>query len=369
MLLEKKVKSILVVCPYPVGVAAGQRLKYEQYFENWEKNGFSITVSSYMDNNFWHIAHKKGFWLKKIFAIFKGQLKRCFEIFLLYKYDCIYIFMYVTPLGTSLMERLYCFFAKKIIFDLEDNRFVGANKETSGMAQKMRGISKTEYLVRNANHVITSSPDLSAVCKEKNIYQQTTYITSSVDTQKFVPNNRYQNNYTVNIGWTGTFSTRPYLDLLNPVFLELKKLRNFKLVVIGNFDYALPEIDVEYITWTAENEVKDLQKIDIGLYPLPMDDEQWISGKSGLKAIQYMAFGIPAICSNIGNVKKFIINNENGILVNTTQDWIEALLKLIDDAELRKTIGINGRITAEENFSKQVVANQYLKILNEVINK
>ena len=33
-------KKIVIVCPHPKDVAPGQRLKYEQYIESWEKNGF-----------------------------------------------------------------------------------------------------------------------------------------------------------------------------------------------------------------------------------------------------------------------------------------------------------------------------------------
>ena len=36
----------------------------------------------------------------------------------------IYIFLWVTPLGGPLLERLYRFFSKKIIYDVEDNVFV-----------------------------------------------------------------------------------------------------------------------------------------------------------------------------------------------------------------------------------------------------
>ena len=40
-----KKKRMLIICPYPIGVAAGQRLKYEQYFDKWNKDGWDITIS------------------------------------------------------------------------------------------------------------------------------------------------------------------------------------------------------------------------------------------------------------------------------------------------------------------------------------
>ena len=83
--------------------------------------------------------------------------------------------------------------------------------------------------------------------------------------------------------------------------------------MIGNFDYDLPGVDLEVVRWTAEREVEDLQAIDIGVYPLPIDD--WVSGKSGLKAIQYMAFGMPTVATNVGTTPRIIRHGENGMLV------------------------------------------------------
>ena len=51
------VKKLLVPCPFPQGVAAGQRLKYGQYFEDWRADGFDITFSSFMNEALWKIAY------------------------------------------------------------------------------------------------------------------------------------------------------------------------------------------------------------------------------------------------------------------------------------------------------------------------
>ena len=39
------IKRILILSPYPEGVAAGQRLKYEQYYSSWESAGFHLEKS------------------------------------------------------------------------------------------------------------------------------------------------------------------------------------------------------------------------------------------------------------------------------------------------------------------------------------
>ena len=53
-------KRILILSPYPEGVAAGQRLKYEQYYSSWENAGFQLKKSSFFDNETWNILWKKG---------------------------------------------------------------------------------------------------------------------------------------------------------------------------------------------------------------------------------------------------------------------------------------------------------------------
>ena len=37
-------KRMLVLCPYPHGVAAGQRLKFEQYYDDWRAAGWDVHV-------------------------------------------------------------------------------------------------------------------------------------------------------------------------------------------------------------------------------------------------------------------------------------------------------------------------------------
>ncbi len=116
-----KKKTILVICPFPQGVAAGQRLKYEQYFDHWRENGFEITVSSFMDKAMWEVVYTHGNYVPKILGTLRGYIRRFCDVFSLGKFDVVYVFMWVTPLGTSFFERLFRFISRRLIYDVEDN--------------------------------------------------------------------------------------------------------------------------------------------------------------------------------------------------------------------------------------------------------
>lgn len=360
-----KKRKILVICPFPEGVAAGQRLKYEQYFDYWREKGFEITISNFMDQSMWNVVYSSGNFMPKVIGTVKGYLRRIVNISNLRKFDIVYVFMWVTPIGTSFFERIICHLARKLIYDVEDNIIVESSNNLNPFIKVLKGRNKTKYLIKHANHVITSSPFLNEYCLKINLKKKCTYISSSVDTSRFIPVNRYNNEKKITIGWTGTFSSRIYLDLLREVFIELSKRCDFKLRVIGNFEYTLPGVDLEVIQWTKKNEVIDLQGIDIGVYPL--EDSKWILGKSGLKAIQYMAFGLPTVASNLGTTPEIIEHKVNGWLVNKDNEWLEALETLINDHELREKLGKNARKSIEKNFSNNVIKVKYDEILNELM--
>jgi L-malate glycosyltransferase len=364
-------KRMLIICPFPYGLAAGQRLKYEQYFDDWRTQGWDINVSSYMDRAMWGVVYKPGHLFGKIAGVCRGHMRRLRDMLRIHKYDLVYVFMYVTPVGTSLFERWTRKMARALVYDVEDNILVeqqlGKTENPNPIASLFKGPGKARYLIRHADHVITSSPFLNDFCLAINKQKACTYISSSIDTDRFQPATAYSNDKPVVIGWTGTFSSKIYLDLLQNVFKRLTEIVPFKLKVIGNFEYALDGIDLEVIQWTAEHEVRDLQSFDIGVYPLPIDD--WVLGKSGLKAIQYMAFALPCVATEVGTTPMLIRDGENGLLVQSEDEWVEALEKLVRDPDLRRRLGQAARKDAVAKYSLDAIAGQYRTILQSAGQK
>jgi glycosyltransferase involved in cell wall biosynthesis len=359
-----KRRRMLVLCPYPQGVAAGQRLKYEQYFADWRTAGWDITVSSFMDRAMWDIVWDKGNLAKKARGIARGHLRRMADMLRIGRFDLIYVFMWVTPAGTSLFERLVRARASALVYDVEDN-ILGEQSVAGGgtgwLRRMLKGPGKARFLITHADHVITSSPFLNDFCLPLNRKRACTYVSSSVDTDRFQPATSYANNKPVVIGWTGTFSSRIYLDMLRGVFQRLSQKLAFRLQVIGNFDYDLPGVDLEVVRWSAEHEVRDLQAFDIGVYPLPIDD--WVLGKSGLKAIQYMAFALPCVATDVGTTPLLIRDGENGLLVRSEAEWEAALERLLREPDLRRKLGEAARRDAVALYSTAVIAGRYREVI------
>jgi len=360
---------MLVVCPFPQGVAAGQRLKYEQYLDQWRDDGWVIHLSSYMDMDMWNIVHTRGHSLQKLNGVLRGHFRRLYDLFRIHKYDVVYLFMWFTPFGTTITERLVRGLARQLIYDVEDNvlldQALPKGMNPNSIVRWLKNPGKSRFLIRTADHVITSSPFLNTVCTGINTKKSCTYISSSVDTNRFLPATSYTNLNKVVIGWTGTFSSKLYLDMLSDVFRKLAQRVPFKLVLITNFDYELPGVDLQVIRWTSEREVADLQILDIGVYPLPIND--WVLGKSGLKAIQYMAFGLPCVATDVGTTPLLITDGVNGRLVRTDDEWLDALEELVLDPELRRRLGTQARCDAVANYSLSATAIKYNHVLNDTL--
>jgi glycosyltransferase involved in cell wall biosynthesis len=78
-----------------------------------------------------------------------------------------------------------------------------------------------------------------------------------------------------------------------------------------------------------------------------------------------MALGIPVIVTKVSDVPQFVKEDENGFLCesNKVETIKLALIKAIDSSlEQRKLMGDNNYKLAKQEFNKEVIVEQYLKL-------
>jgi glycosyltransferase involved in cell wall biosynthesis len=166
------------------------------------------------------------------------------------------------------------------------------------------------------------------------------------------------------IGWTGSHSTLKYLQDLEAVLLDIEKAYpevTFWVISDGKPGLSLPRL--VFRPWSVETEIADLRQFDIGIMPLP--DDLWANGKCGFKALQYLALGIPAVVSPIG-VNKFIVEpGVEGFLALNPNEWRGALVRLIEDPDLRNSFGHNGRAKVVQHYSVISRASTFLRLFEK----
>ena len=68
-----------------------------------------------MDLPMWKIVYTPRNYVSKILGTLRGYCRRLYDVFRVSRYDLVYIFMWVTPFGTSLFERLYRLLSRHIV--------------------------------------------------------------------------------------------------------------------------------------------------------------------------------------------------------------------------------------------------------------
>ena len=188
-------------------------------------------------------------------------------------------------------------------------------------------------------------------------------IPTPVDTDVYLPGTKeYSDGIT--LGWLGSNSTLPYLEKLLPVLEKTAaNVPKLKLVVVCDRPVRAAGMEIENRVWSADREVEDLRSFHIGLMPLV--DDHWARGKCGFKLLQYMAVGIPAVASPVGVNNQIVQDGVNSFLAGNEDEWVNKLNILINNRELRKTIGEKARQTVDAKYSLAVNAPLFFDAISK----
>lgn len=357
-----KSRKILFLTPYPFDTAPSQRLRFEAFLPYFKTNGYAIIQRSFVSLSFWKIIYTKGNYFRKTAYTFLGYVNLLFTLLTIRRYDIIYIHLWVAPFGPPIFEWLFKKMARKTIYDIDDMLYVGDTSRFNKLVSVLKSNRNALYLLKHADHVIVST-DMN-YSKASELNRNVTNIPVCVDTEKYFPQKRKKEKIVV--GWTGSKSTSKYLKVLDPIFKRLVCDNRIEILVIGDEGYSVEGIKIRSIPWNADTEVRDINEIDIGIYPLP--DELWVLGKGGGKALQYMSLMIPVVGTAIGESNKIVDDSVNGYLIPVldSEDWFKKIMNLVEDETLRVKLGENGRKKVAEEYSLKRNFHKYIAVFNEL---
>lgn len=225
------------------------------------------------------------------------------------------------------------------------------------------------FLLRYSDRIITASHYLYEEYKKRSAKVE--LIPSGVNMEYFPEsNNKLREKRKVVISWIGSVSNMLAVENLLFIINILESLNckdKIKLEILGDGRYLfyiknklmnIINVDVEIKDWVDPFKVNDyLQTVDIGVCPL-IQDNNFNRSKCPVKLLEYMACSLPVIASDIGEARYIVENGKNGFLATSEEDWRNKLNFLIQDAQLRNTLGNNARKTIEERYDLNLYKDQ-----------
>ena len=338
--------------------AASHRVRLSQFQSGLAAAGIDLQIQSLLDN----VYLQRSFSgcrpsLRGLLAAYGRRLQALRH---LDRFDLAIVYGDLLPYLPGWLERQLL--QIPFIYDCDDAFFLKYRTGRLSLLKPLFG-GKADRLMAAAVAVTAGNTGLAAHASR---FNNTVFVFPSVvDTDEFcpaAPPPAERSGAPFTVGWIGSPSTAPYLQLLVEPLQQLARERPVRLLVVGGSSPTIAGVEVIEQPWSLEQEVPLIQQFDVGVMPLP--DTPWTRGKCAYKLIQCMACGIPVVASRVGaNVEA--VPAECGLLADLPADWLVALRVLAADAELRQRLGASGRRWVEERYSLRSA----LPVLTEVIQR
>jgi glycosyltransferase involved in cell wall biosynthesis len=194
--------------------------------------------------------------------------------------------------------------------------------------------------------------------------------------EKYIKNQNLNISSKVNIlFFSNLIKSKGIDDYLEALGILKSRNRHFKGIIIGaQADFTEKDLDdqlkhmylsdqVSYLgKQYSENKYKILQEVDIMVFPTKHES-------FGLVVLEAMQFSIPVISTKEGAIPEIIDDGITGFLVdkNSPEQIAEKLELLINNPELRKSMGRAGRKKYEKKYTLHKFEENMLQVFQRVI--
>jgi glycosyltransferase involved in cell wall biosynthesis len=270
--------------------------------------------------------------------------------------DVVWVQMEIFPFLPPIFERVAALRAKRIVLDLDDAWYLRYRDHPRRIVRSLLG-GKYATMFRHVDALTAGNKVVAEFAQAANPRIDVFHVPTTVSACG--PRSAAVGVLPALVGWLGSPTTTPYLGLVEDTLATLAERLGdrFRMITVGAPVVALPKRILPFTevrSWSLANEAEFLRSLSIGLMPLP--STEWAEGKSAFKLIQYMSAGVPVVASNVGENQQVVRHGESGYLATTPEEWLDALLGLIEQPATSIAMGQAGRLRFETDYSTNIAA-------------
>jgi len=358
--------EVLALIPNQYGHAPGQRGSIELWETVLAPVGINIHYAPFESARLHEVLYRPGYYATKVKEMVRAYVDRLRLMGDLKRFDAVFVYREAALLGPALLEKMVARRGVPIIYQLDDPLFVPYTSPSNGYLSYLKFFGKISEICRLAKVVMVNSTQIREYVSQfnQNIWQ----VPSVVDTEQYVyrPELLEKETDEVCIGWSGSPTTLKNIKVIADALRKLAEQVPHRVHLIGGTDFDLPGVKYTAQRWSAETEVADLRKMQVGMVPLPLNE--WNKYKFYMKTAQYMALGIPTVATPLGSNPEVIEHGVTGFLADSDEEWVEYLSRLITDHELRRRMSRAAATVAKEKYSLAGNTDKIIEAFRAAVN-
>jgi len=350
--------NVRVLCLTKYGrLGASSRLRTLQFLPWLQQRGLELTLAPLLSDNYVSDLYRgKTDWN----ALIRGYSSRIRRLLVSRQFDVLWLEKEALPWVPEIIESMLTPSGIPLVVDYDDAIFHHYDRHRRPIVRRLLG-RKIDGVMARAHTVMAGNPYLADRARAAGA-RRVEIVPTVVDLARYDVREAPPGALPV-IGWIGTPGTAKFLGLIEDALARCVSEGLATVVAVGINRQPLASVYVQPRVWSEESEVSEIQNFDIGVMPLP--DEPFERGKCGYKLIQYMACGKPVVASPVGVNTEIVRDGKNGFLASDSRSWLEALMRLTSDADLRRRMGQDGRVAVEERYCLDVAAPRVEAILRK----
>lgn len=335
-------RRLVVLSVYPED-QAGTRLRAHQFQAHLADAGVDTEYWSFLslrDSRRWFGDAGP---LARLMVLARGVLRTLWLPGLLGGADVVLVLREALPIASAVVERAAARRAP-VVWDVDDAIWTDYPRLFARwMPARMRlSPVKYEQIAGLATEVWAGSEVLAQWCRRH--AAEVHVVPTVLDLATVCPSSGRSGA----AAWVGSASTAEFLETVLPALAGIDPPLEVRCVGAG--DVEPHGVAVSAQPWTQEAEEQVLADARVGLYPIDLDHPLG-PGKAGLKAVLYMAHGVPSVVTPTETVAGLVRDGVEGFHAATPEQWRDRVQRLLGDDELWQRMAGAARSRAESHYS------------------
>lgn len=165
---------------------------------------------------------------------------------------------------------------------------------------------------------------------------------------------------------------KDFLEAAEALREILSKFENTEFHLVGDLDLpdafkVLSNKIVRKPFMLCPETLEYLSEMDINIAPLEQNNP-FNDGKSELNIFEPALVRVPTIASRTNSYSRCITDGENGFLAGSKEEWVQKLVRLVDNKDLRNRVGNQARNDFVEKFYIENVIDGVIKTYENIKN-